>query len=98
MPFAASAGEKPLEREVGLSLEVRVHRAERLADEVDRRDAHELDVRVEQEAPDELGAAVTAPADDRRARFAMRASLPLERGIDSNPTCRLYALQRRTWC
>ena len=33
-----------LELEVGAPLEVRVHRRERLADEVDRRDAHELDL------------------------------------------------------
>ena len=53
-----------LELEVGEALEVRVRGRERLTDEVDRRDAHELDVGVEEEAPDELPAAVAAAADD----------------------------------
>ena len=41
-----------------------MRRRERLADEVDRRDADELDVGMEEKAPDELAAAVTAAADD----------------------------------
>ena len=39
-------------------------RAERLADEVDGGDAHELDVRMKEQAADELSAAVTTAADD----------------------------------
>jgi hypothetical protein len=53
-----------LEAEVGRALEVRVHRAERLAHVVDRRHAHQLDVGVHQQAARELRAAVAATADD----------------------------------
>ena len=70
MPVAASAGGDALERQVGLPFEVRVRRRERLADEVDRRDAHELDVRVMEEPADELAAAVAAAADDRRSSLS----------------------------
>src|SRR5213079_146162 len=52
------------ERQIGQAFEVRVRRRERLADEVDRRHANELDVRMEEKAADELAAAVTAAADD----------------------------------
>ena len=63
-PRGGLGGRDALELEVGEPLEVRMGRRERLADEVDRRDAHELDVGVEEEAPDELSAAVAAAADD----------------------------------
>ena len=46
------------------AVEVRVRRAERLADVVDRRDAHELDVGMDEQAADQLRAAVAAAADD----------------------------------
>ena len=48
----------PLEDEVGELLQLRVGRRERLADEVDRGDADELDVGVDEEPPGQLGAAV----------------------------------------
>ena len=53
-----------LEHEVGRAIEVRVDGAERLADVIDRRDAHELDVRVHEQAARHLRAAVAAATDD----------------------------------
>jgi hypothetical protein len=41
-----------------------VHRAQRLANVVDGDDPHQLDVGVNQQAPDHLRAAVTRAADD----------------------------------
>ncbi len=58
------AGGDPFELELGTPLEVRVNGGERLADEVDRSDANELDVGVEEEAANQLRAAVARSADD----------------------------------
>ncbi len=54
-----------LELEIRRAVEVRVHRAERLAHVVDRRHARQLDVRVHEQPPRELCAAIAAAADDR---------------------------------
>ena len=75
-PRAASAGGERLEDELGPPLEGGIRGGERLADEVDRRDAHELDVGVEEEAPDELGAAVPGAADHGGAVALARAHAP----------------------
>ncbi|MFT3767719.1 MAG: hypothetical protein QM820_19875 [Minicystis sp.] len=53
-----------LEPEIGESFEVRVRGGERLADEIDGRDADQLDVGVDEEPADDLGSAVAAAADD----------------------------------
>ena len=63
-PLGGLAGGDPFEPQLGPPFEVRVHRGERLADEVDRRDPDELDLGVEEEAANQLRAAVAGAADD----------------------------------
>ncbi len=64
MPAAASAGVSFLEHELALAFELRMRGRERLTDEVHRCDAGELDLGVQQQASDELAAAITRAADD----------------------------------
>ena len=63
---AASAGGRPSKTRSVTPLERRVGGGERLADEVDRGDAHELDVGVDEQPADHLRAAVAGAADRRR--------------------------------
>ncbi len=49
-------GRERLEDDVGAPFQLEVHGGDRLADVIDRRDARELDVRMHDEAPNELGA------------------------------------------
>ena len=61
---AASAGGRFSKRSGLRPVERRVHGAQRLADVVDRDHARELDLGMDQQAPDQLRAAVAGAADD----------------------------------
>ncbi len=63
-PRAASAGGTFSKRKPAAAGQRRVHGAQRLADVVDRDHADELDLGMDQQAPDELRAAVSGAADD----------------------------------
>src|SRR5687767_3766199 len=74
-------GRELLEGKAREALEVGVGRGEGLADVVDGRHADELDVRVDEEAPNDLRGAVAAPADDRRLESLHGGCLALPRAL-----------------